>query len=78
MGSDIPGLRDVLQDGVNGWVLPVSDGAAWERILKTAIGNRVELHRRQQQSLRIAEKFDLGVIVDAYEETLSTVALKQR
>ncbi len=78
VGSDIPGLRDVLQDGVNGWVLPVSDGAAWERILKTAIGNRVELHRRQQQSLRIAEKFDLGVIVDAYEETLSTVALKQR
>ena len=72
VGSDIPGLRDVLEDGVNGWLLPVSNEGAWEKALGAVMGSRDELKQRQEASLRMAEKFDLGAIADAYEETLLT------
>lgn len=70
-GSAIPGLADVLQDGVNGWSLPVSAEAEWKHALETALENRDDLRRRQEASLRMAEKFDLPGILDAYEETLA-------
>jgi glycosyltransferase involved in cell wall biosynthesis len=69
-GSAIPGLRDVLEDGVNGWCCPVDDKVAWVHALEQALGDRDGLRRRQENSLRIAAKFDLPKIVDAYEQTL--------
>jgi hypothetical protein len=39
--------------------------------------DRDGLRRRQEASLRIAEKFDLSGIVDAYEETLSAAVVKK-
>lgn len=69
-GSAIPGLRDVLEDGVNGWSCPVNDEAAWVRALEQAMGDRAGLRRKQMESLRIAAKFDLRKIADAYEQTL--------
>ncbi len=70
-GSAIPGLADVLEDGVNGWSCAVNDQAAWVRALAQAMDDRDALRRRQESSLRLAAKFDLREIVDAYEETLS-------
>lgn len=75
-GSAIPGLRDVLQDGVNGWSCPVNDEASWERALEQAMSDRGGLRRRQEESLRMAERFELPAIVDAYEQTLAAAAQK--
>lgn len=69
-GSAIPGLRDVLADGINGWSCAVNDDAAWVRALEEALANRDGLRRKQEESLRIAAKFELGGIVDAYERAL--------
>ena len=71
-GSTIPGLADVLEDGVNGWSCAVGDQAAWVRALEQALDDGNGLRRRQENSLRLAAKFDLRKIVDAYEETLVT------
>lgn len=76
-GSSIPGLRDVLEDGVNGWSCPVNDEPSWVRALEQAIGDREVLQRRQRESLRVAEKFELPGIIDAYEETLAAAAEKR-
>ncbi len=73
-GSTIPGLADVLEDGVNGWSLPVGDVAAWSRALELAMCDRTSLRARQEASLRIAARFDLSAIVAAYEETLAMAA----
>ena len=75
-GSAIPGLRDVLEDGVNGWSCPLDDQAAWVRAVEQAWDDRDGLRRRQEGSLRLAERFDLQGIVDAYEETLSAAMLQ--
>ncbi len=73
-GSAIPGLADVLQDGANGWSLPAADTAAWSRALESALDDRADVRRRQEESLRVAAGFDLSAIVDAYEETLAAAA----
>jgi len=73
-GSAIPGLADVLVDGVNGWMCPVNDQPAWSAALLAAMDDGPELQRRQVASLALAGQFDLGAIVDAYEETLLTAA----
>ncbi len=73
-GSAIPGLADVLKDGVNGWSLPPSDEVSWSRVIESAIDGRVDLRRRQAESLRVAAGFDLSAIVDAYEQTLMNAA----
>lgn len=69
-GTDIPGLGDVLEDGVNGWRRPVDDVPAWVTALDEALRDRDDLRRRQQQGLVLARKFELGGIVSAYETVL--------
>lgn len=73
-GSAIPGLRDVLEDGVNGWSCAVNDKEAWTRALTQAMDDRAELRRRQEGSLQLSAKFDLRGVVDLYEETLTKAA----
>lgn len=73
-GSTIPGLADVLLDGVNGWSCPVNDETAWSNALRAAMDRPDHVRQRQEESLRLAEKFDLGRVVDAYEETLRAAA----
>jgi glycosyltransferase involved in cell wall biosynthesis len=77
-GSAIPGLRDVLGDGVNGWSCPVNNQASWVQALSEALDDRDDLCRRQENSLRLAAKFDLAGVVDAYEETLAEAARERR
>jgi len=74
-GSDIPGLRDVVIDGENGWLLP-SDAAAWASVLDAAANNPGDLARRKAESLRIAVRFDLTKITDQYERVLQRAAGK--
>lgn len=74
-GSDIPGLRDVVIDGQNGWLLP-SDAAAWSSVLDATASNAADLARRKTESLRIAERFDLAKITDQYERVLRRSAGK--
>ncbi|MFM7374802.1 MAG: glycosyltransferase family 4 protein, partial [Chthoniobacterales bacterium] len=74
-GSDIPGLRDVVIDGENGWLLP-SDATAWASVLDAAAANPQDLARRKAESLRIAGRFDLTKITDQYERVLQRAAEK--
>ena len=73
-GSDIPGLRDLVLDGINGWSLPLDSAQAWGRALDEAASDRAALQRRQIESLRVAARFDLGKITDAYERVLQRAA----
>lgn len=73
-GSDIPGLRDLVLDGINGWSLPLDSTQAWGRALDEAASDRAALQRRQIESLRVAARFDLGKITDAYERVLQRAA----
>ncbi|MFM8886685.1 MAG: hypothetical protein ACKOKC_09775, partial [Chthoniobacterales bacterium] len=69
------GLRDVVIDGENGWLLP-SDATAWASVLDAAAANPQDLARRKAESLRIAGRFDLIKITEQYERVLQRAAGK--
>jgi len=73
-GSKIPGLRDLVTDGTNGWSLPLDSAQAWAGALDEAATDPAGLQRRKEESLRIAPRFDLGKITDAYERVLRRAA----
>ncbi len=69
-GSDIPGLRDVLTDGVNGITAPVNDTMLYAAGLRRLLTERSFLVAAQAASLERARAFDLKVIVEEYERVL--------
>jgi glycosyltransferase involved in cell wall biosynthesis len=73
-GSNIPGLRDIVADGDNGWSLPLGSAQAWAETLDSAASDAADLQRRKEASLRLAARFDLATITDAYERVLMRAA----
>ena len=73
-GSDIPGLRDVLEPGVNGIAAPVNDAPAYARGLRRLLGNADTLHAMQAASWERARAFDLHAIAAEYERVLLSAA----
>ena len=73
-GSNIPGLRDVVADGVNGWSIPLGSAQVWAKMLDLAASDVADLQRRKEASLHMATRFDLVKITDAYERVLTHAA----
>jgi glycosyltransferase involved in cell wall biosynthesis len=69
-GTSIPGLRDVLTDGVNGRAVRVDDVEAYAGALRSMLTNRSLLERMQQASLQRVHEFDLGDVAAKYERVL--------
>jgi glycosyltransferase involved in cell wall biosynthesis len=69
-GSQIPGLTDVLHDGINGWTLPLADRSRWTNLFGTLLNDSTGLRERQENSLQVARRFDLAGIISSYEEAL--------
>ncbi|MBV9672274.1 MAG: glycosyltransferase family 4 protein [Verrucomicrobia bacterium] len=65
--SDIPALRECVTNGVNGFLVPVSDTAAWTQDLRKLLTDPVLLLQFRQASWRTAEQFDLARIAAEYE-----------
>ncbi len=74
LGSDIPGLADVVQNEVNGFICPVNNGDAFERALRTMLTSDSNLRRMKAASREMALKFDLQTIVNRYEEIFQEAA----
>ena len=78
VASDIPGVRDVLEDGVNGCAFPPGDHAAFAQSLNSLLSSEQMLASMQQASREMARTFDLTAITDAYERTLHFAAMSRR
>lgn len=75
-GSDIPGLADVLDGGVNGLTLPL-ETEAWKAQLGALLRDPARLEAMKRGSLARAERFDLGTSVKAYEAVLEEAARRR-
>ena len=74
VASDIPGLRDVLTDGVNGRVFPVGDTAALAQRLGALLADHETLLAMKRASWEKARSFDLTRIAGEYERVLRRAA----
>jgi glycosyltransferase involved in cell wall biosynthesis len=72
VASDIPGMRDVLVDGVNGFAVPVGNLQALADKLAFLLENESVLVAMKHASWEKAREFDLGIIAEQYERVLSS------
>lgn len=78
VASDIPGIRDVLESGVNGYTFPLGDSAVSAQRLSSLLSSEQTLVAMQQASREKARVFALTAITDAYERTLRVAATSRR
>lgn len=74
VGTDIPGLRDVLAGNVNGLAVPVDNASALAIALEKLIRNPSLLTAFKQGSSEKAREFDLERIAESYERVLMEAA----
>jgi len=76
IASDVPGCRDVIEDGVNGYLCPVRDA----RSLADAMRRMAELPAARQLAMgeaarrRVQQEFSETSVVDAYLNALAEIA----
>jgi glycosyltransferase involved in cell wall biosynthesis len=74
VGSDIPGLRDVLHDGVNGRAIAPEDTQGFISALGQILSTPALLARMRSESLKMASNFNLEHITVQYEQVLTAAA----
>jgi glycogen synthase len=74
VGSDIPGLKDVVEHGVNGYLVPVCDLNAFVHKLGWLLDAEDALLAMKDASRKKAHEFDLDAIAAQYEAVLTEAA----
>ena len=69
VGSDVGGVNDLVENGVNGFLCPPTDILAFERSLRRILDTDLLLSMKRA-SRRVAKKFELETVVDQYEKIL--------
>jgi L-malate glycosyltransferase len=70
VASDIGGFKDVVQPGVNGYLVPVGAPTGYEQALRTLLTDPDRLLSYRKASRAMAENFELSRIIPAYEQML--------
>jgi glycosyltransferase involved in cell wall biosynthesis len=74
VASDIPGVHDVVRDGVNGLRIPVGDQDAWMLKLRALLTDDVRLAAMKRASWENVREFDLQRVASQYESVLNAAA----
>ena len=76
VGSDIPGMADVVENGVNGYLVAPHDTEAFAHKLDCLLRHEDTLHAMKRASWQKAHDFDLRAIAGQYESVLLRAAGK--
>jgi glycosyltransferase involved in cell wall biosynthesis len=76
VAGNVGGFRDIVEQGVNGYLIEPDDDLGMKRGLKALLDDPDALRSARKQSLRLAQKFDLTVIFDKYEDLFREVILE--
>ncbi|MBP1467310.1 glycosyltransferase [Candidatus Chloroploca sp. M-50] len=71
IASDADGNRELIEEGVSGWLTPVGDGEALARAINTALSNADEAAQRGKMAqARAQTHFSIAAMVEAWESVL--------
>lgn len=80
VATDVPGTREVIADGKNGWLAPAGDpqalAAAMARLMRAPIEERRAMGERARQ--RVADRFSLDNVLDRWERLYEELLLGKR
>jgi glycosyltransferase involved in cell wall biosynthesis len=71
LGSDIGGLTDLIENGKNGFAVPIQTSAAFLEKLAWMADHPEAVHRMKSHSLEVANRFDLDAIAADFESLLA-------
>jgi glycosyltransferase involved in cell wall biosynthesis len=74
VASDIPGVADVVEDGVNGTLSPVGDTDAFAQQLRRFLEDAELLQKMKAASWDKVRRFDLQAVTSEYERVLKAAA----
>jgi len=75
LGSDIGGLSDLVENGSNGFAVPLATPEIFQEKLAWLAAHPDSLHKMKAASLEAADRFDLEKIAGSFEALLSGEAL---
>lgn len=80
IATDVPGCRDVVDDGVNGWLCKAKDiGDLADKMLRFAeTPDEERLKMGRQSRLKAERQFNERIVVDAYLTAIDQIFVRQR
>jgi glycosyltransferase involved in cell wall biosynthesis len=73
VATAIDGNRELISDGIHGWLVPPEDPGALAQAIRSALENPVEAQRRGMAAqARAAQAFSMSAMVDAWERVLQS------
>ncbi|HWQ45743.1 MAG TPA: glycosyltransferase family 4 protein [Longilinea sp.] len=70
IGSDIPGTRDLIQPGVNGWLFPVGDAATLAGLICQVVSDLDQLRRMASACRKSAAQYNIDEIAKSYFQSV--------
>ncbi len=74
LGSTAGGLADLIENGKNGFAVPIESPVAFQEKLTLLAGDAGTLHKMKSRSLELAERFDIESIAGSFESLLKNSA----
>jgi glycosyltransferase involved in cell wall biosynthesis len=78
IGTSLPGLADLLDDGKTGWVVPPESPFSLARALAEAVDQAEETRRRGEAAQRVALHFDWNAIAERHLELYEDLLARRR
>jgi L-malate glycosyltransferase len=75
VASDIGGFKDVVEPGLNGFLIPVDQPTGYEHALRSLLSDPELLLAKRKASRVMAENFELSRVIPAYEQMLAEACL---
>ena len=66
IATDVSGVRDIIDDGVNGFIIPVGDQKALEDRLMQLMGSEKLQDQFSRESYSVMERFDKRIIFEQW------------
>lgn len=77
IASDVGGLRDFVESGVNGLRLPPQQPSAWAEAITRVLGDDALRATLGAGASRTATAFDTEIVLGGFEELIGRVAIRQ-
>lgn len=75
---EIPGLEDIITDGINGYIVPMGDVEGMAKKIKDLLSNN-ELRRSMgQNALTLSKRFNRKVICNHWSDLIDTVIATEK
>ncbi len=72
--TQVSGVKELIKEGVNGFVTPVKDTDAFAKALEKCVSDKTRMENMSKNNRQAAKLFDIEVIANQWEDLVNRVA----